>query len=314
MYDKLRLFLGREYIGDVLPPFFQNLVNAKTSACHQTGRISIVGSLDNLRACISEKGVWIEGSLAKFFNGGSNIISLNQKTTSQAIEKLCDATSLDFSNAVVMSLEFGGNFLMQYNSSTYFSVLGELGRLKRILMANTTLSYIGRQKEFVFYDKIAEAKSKRIPYPEDLSNKNLLRVEMRLKKNLRKQLEEDVVLASTLSDPVFYRKMVSYYQKMYFQIDKIGSSRIGHDAEVKTVSEAIEMLMTLFLTQATHEYVEAFIDDLKCQPIGDDRKNIYRLRKRLKSLISKASNENIIQASALVKELDDCIRNCVAYW
>ena len=161
MYDKLTLWLGRECYNNVFPSFTQDLVDAKTSEYHQTGKRSILGSFGNFKVNVSDDGILMNGSLAKFFYDGSNVLTLDKETASQAIEKLCDATGLDINQAKVTSLEFGDNFFMRRNVSAYFSILGDLDRMTRLLTAKSTLTYKSKRKELVFYDKIAEAKAKK---------------------------------------------------------------------------------------------------------------------------------------------------------
>ena len=70
------------------------------------------------------------------------------------------------------------------------------------------------------------------------------------------------------------------------------------------------MFVALLMKQTDRAMVEKFLDELKAEGVFDDRKNYYRLKKKIEGVTTKA---DFFVADELIKELDDEIKNCGAY-
>jgi len=313
MYDKVKIWIDRAAAGVQCGAIASTLSGANTQIDHSTGEVKTFGYIGGLKVCDFLGGVSVTGSLPKFIHG-SNIYSLDRKSTARAIEKLSDELHVDVNGASVTGLEFGTNFLMKNPVQDYLCRLGDMPRLLRYHFEPKTLYYKGNgrntPKVFTFYDKQAEAEQKAMPYPDDLKGANVLRYEMRFNGRLPYQLSVPEVRASTLYDRNFYRAMVKRYQDNYFSISKQNQVKTNVMSEIKTVSDAFSVFVARLISQNGQTQIGSFIDELKQSAVFGDRKYYTRLKKKLQEVAAKA---NVSMSDGLIKELDDDVKNCGAY-
>lgn len=313
MYDKVKLWIDRGIVGEHYPSIPDYLDEANTQINHQTGEVKTFGSLGGLKVSVFVSGLSITGSLPKFLYG-SNIYSLDRKTTGQALEKIEDAFHINIGQAAVTGVEFGTNFLMRHQVSEYLIRLGDMPRQKRYHFDLSTLYYkgTGRQKPkvFAFYDKAADAKAKGMECPEAIKGANLLRYEMRLNGRLPQQIGVPEVKASTLAQESFFRIMVKRYQDNYFAISKHNKVKTDIMDEIKTPTDALNVFIARLISQADPDQIRDYLDELKEAGVFADRKNYSRLKKKIQEIATKAT---ITTTDELIRELDDEVKNCGAY-
>lgn len=313
MYDKVKLWMDRAIVGDEYTTIANYLDNARQETDLQTGEVKTFGSLEGLKVSVFAGGLSVIGSMCKYLNG-SNVYTLNRHTTAQAVEKLSDALHIQAGEAKVTGLEYGANFLMKHPISDYLTKLGNMPRLERVQATSNSIRYEGKGKQqpkvFAFYDKIADATAKGMDYPSDLQGANLLRYEIRLNGRIAKQIGVPEVTASTLYDIRFYRMMLKRYQDSYFSISKLNQIKTDVMSEIKTVSDAFNVLVARLLSNSNQNQIEGFLDELKQAGVFDDRKNYSRLKKKIQEISTKA---NITISDELIRELDDEVKNCGAY-
>lgn len=313
MYDKVKLWIDRVIVGEQYPTIANYLDSAKQETDLQTGEVKTFGNLEGLKVSIFVGGLSVVGSLPKYLYG-SNVYPLDRHTTAQAIEKMGDALHIPIGEATVTGVEFGTNFLMMHQVPDYLAKLGNMPRLSRYHFEPSTLYYKGTGKQqpkvFAFYDKMADATAKGMPYPKDMKGANLLKYEMRLNGRLPQQLGVPEVKASTLTETPFYRIMVKRYQDSYFSISKLYQVKTNVMSEIKTVSDAYDVFVARLISQTDQTQIGGFLDELREAAVFEDRKNYSRLKKKIQEVATKA---NITVSDELMKELDDEIRNCGAY-
>jgi len=311
MYDKVKLWIPR--IG-ATPDISLLLNNVKEQTDLNTGEVCIFGSIGNLKVCCYMGGYSIIGSLAKYLYGGNNIYSLDRHSTAEAIEKLSDTIHVDLKEAKVTGLEFGTQFVMRKPPDEYFKKLGDMPKLLRYHFEVGTLYYKSKgkmhPKTFCFYDKKADAAAKGMALPVGFDEANLLRYEMRLNGRLPQQLGVPEVIASTLSNREFYRMLVKKWQACYFSISKQKQVKTNIMSEIKTVSDAFDVLMARLISQSDQSQIVGFLEELKDAKVFDDRKNYSRLKKKILEVANKAS---VSISDEDIKELDDEIKNAGAY-
>lgn len=310
MYDKVKFWVMRTR---ATPDVSKFLDKAKDQIDHETGEICTFGSLEGLKVTIYTGGISIIGSLAKFLYP-NNVYPLNRHSTAQAIEKLSDSLHLSVEAATVSGLEFGQAFVMKYPVESYLSKLGNMPKLLRYHFDVGTLYYKPRGKQqpkvFAFYDKKADAMAKGMALPVGFKDANLLKYEMRLNGRLPQQMGVPEVTASTLSESGFYRQMVKRYQDSYFSISKQNQIKTDVMSEIKTVSDAFDVLVARLINQSDQTQIAAFLEELKEAKVFEDRINYTRLRKKIQAVAAKAG---VTVSDDLVKELDDEIKNAGAY-
>ncbi len=80
--------------------------------------------------------------------------------------------------------------------------------------------------------------------------------------------------------------------------------------DIKTVSDAFDVLVARLINQSDHTQIAAFVEELKEAKVFEDRKSYTRLKKKIKEVASKAG---VTVSDELIKELDDEIRDVGAY-
>lgn len=313
MYDKVKMWIDRAVVGCDISTIANYLDRASQQIDLETGETKTFGILEGLKVSVYVNGLSIIGSLPKFLYG-SNVYPLDRRTSANAVEKISDTLHIDVFQADITGIEFGTNFLMKHPVTDYLSKLGEMPRLSRYHFDPNTLYYKGmgrlQPKVFAFYDKIADAASKGLSYPEDMKGANLLRYEMRLNGRLSHQLNVSDVRASTLSDVRFYRLLMNRYQSSYYSIRKQGQVKTDIMSDIKNVSDAFNVLVARLINQSDQSQILGFVDELREAGVFADRKYYSRLKKKIQEVASKA---DISVSDELMRELDNEIKNCGAY-
>lgn len=311
MYDKLKIWLPRT---TAHPDIANYLDSAKEQVDHNTGEVKVFGSLNGLKVNIYTGGFSIIGSLAKFYYP-NNIYTLDRHSTKEAIEKLSDSLHIDVKDGKITGIEFGTNYQMSQKVEQYLSKLGEKPKAYRSQIIEKTLYYQpkGRKqpKVLCFYDKQADAATKGLILPDGLKASNMLRYELRLNGRLSQQIGVPEVTASTLSNKDFYRILLKRYQSEYFTISKRNQLKTDVMTEIRTVTDAYDVFVARLLAQSSQSQVTEFINELKASGALKDSQSIWRLKKKITEVASKA---NITETDELIKELDNEIKNVGAYF
>lgn len=313
MYDKLKMWLGSGLVGDSLPTISTYFDDCKTVVDKITGEVREYGSIDGLKVSVNSGGLSVIGSLSKYYNK-DNILPLNRTSTGDAIEMLSDRLHLDMNLARITSLEFGTHFLMKEPVQRYIDLMGDAPRLKRFRCTENTLYYRSSGKNeykvHTFYDKGAEIAKRGGVMPDGLQGANLLRYELRFNRQLAQQLKANEVTAATLHDRYFYQSMIARYCEVYFSINKSRTLRTNIMSEIKTVSDAFDVMVARLINNGNQDEISAFIDELKQSKVFADPKNYSRLKAKIKSIASKV---DLTETNELINELDNEIKNICSY-
>ena len=312
-YDKVTLWVNRRFIGHDMDKLANRINVGKVSEDIKTGVVTMVGTMKGMSLYIKPNGLSIVGSLPKFLYD-DNIHPLTRKTTGKAIAALSDVLSFDIGTALVTGLEFGMNLPVSNPVDSYLLRLGELERMLRYRFSDTTLYYRSKGKRqskvLCFYDKIADAKTKGMSIPVGFEDANILKYELRLKGRLSHQLGVDNIMASTLSERVFYKMMVGLYQSYYRAIYKQKQANKSDMNNIKSVSDAKDLILGRLLNEGEQGKIEAFINELKLNDVFDNRNYYSRLKTKLKEAADMAGGG---LEDELIKELDNDIENLGAY-
>lgn len=313
MYDKLKMWIDRDIIGELLPSISNYFDDCKTIVDKSTGEVKEYGSVEGLKVAIYSGGLSVIGSLAKFHNT-DNILPLNRASTSEAIEMLSDRLHVDMKLAKITSLEFGTHFLMKEPVPSYIDLLGDAPRLKRFRCTENTLYYrsCGKNeyKVHTFYDKGAEMIKRGGIIPLGLDGANLLRYELRFNRQLAQQLKISEVTGAVLYDRHFYKSMIDRYCEVYFSINKSRNLKANIMSEIKTVSDAFDVMVARLINNGNQGEITTFIEELKQSKVFADPKNYSRLKAKIKSIASKV---DLTETNELINELDNEIKNIGSY-
>jgi hypothetical protein len=309
MYDNLDLTVSRNLIPgtNFLQTTPQFLTNVSSQGVNQYGEF-ITGYLDSLKVSITDSRVKIsECSLCKYYLG-DNFKTLTKGDTKRAIQKISDTLHLPFEIANVTRIDFAKNMIMQYDEKVYYPYLGEAQYYTR-LPQNNGLYYNNQLRQLVFYGKEYEQKLKRQPIPDMYQNRNVLRFEMRFRKQLRQQLKLNEITAGLLYDETFYSGLVNRWKSEYFAIQKINSKLIS----MKPTGSKKELAENLALYTILEMGQPQVLNKVKeWQERGDiSKKQAYDLRTFIKEISKTPFNE---KGNDLMDELNRKVKEASRYW
>ena len=146
--------------------------------------------------------------------------------------------------------------------------------------------------------------------PAILINENLLRYELRLTGDIKRQLKTAAVSASMLSNANFYCKLMQLWQSEFMSINKNNINNTFNMANIKTPKEAKEALLCRLLQQENgQQIIKMFLADLKEAKVFPDVKYYSRLKTELNKLLQASTEEK----NSMIKELETAIRNVAKY-
>ncbi len=309
MYDNLDLTVRKEqspgtnFINSI-PQYLSKVINEGES---EFG-LFITGYLGNAKIKISESRVkFYDSSICKYYLG-DNFKTLSKGDTKRAIEKLSDTLHLPFHLANVTRIDFAQNLIMRYDEKTYYPYLGEAQYYNR-LEQNNGLYYNNQKRQLLFYGKEHEQKEKKQSIPELYQNQNVLRFEMRFKKQLRKQFNRPEVIASLLYDEVFYSDLVKRWRNEYLAIQKINSKLLGMNP-TGSKKEFIENLALFSVLEFGQSKVLHKVKEWQKQGLIS-KKQAYDLRVATKQLSKIKVDE---KGNDLITELDKKIKEVAYNW
>ena len=309
MYDNIDFTVNKENSPgtNFIQTIPQFLTTVSSQGVNQFGEY-ITGYLDSLKVSISESRVKIyDCSLCKYYLG-DNFKTLSRGDTKRAIEQISDCLHLPFDLANITRIDVAKNMIMQFDEKVYYPYLGEAQYYSR-LEQNNGLYYNNQKRQLVFYGKEPEQKLKRQPIPELYKDRNVLRYEIRFKKQLRQQFNRPEITAALLYDEVFYSDLVTRWKNEYLGIHKINSKLISMKptGSKKELAENLALFTILELGQP--QVLSKVKEWQETSQIS--KKQAYDLRTFIKKLSETPINE---KGNDLINELDRKIKEAARYY
>jgi len=308
MFDTLKLHLRQDSVRDTdlldeVPVYLENITTHE-----KADQIYYSGTLKNLRIYVSDRGVSIQGSLAKYYLS-DNFQTLRRQDTEQAVQKLSDDMHLPIDQAQVSRVDFAHNFIMQYDPEAYYPYLGESQYFKRYIQPES-LYYKNGSRTKLFYDKPAEAKSKGYKIPEVWTSKNVLRYEIRYRRRLDKQLKVPEVRASTLFDEKFYIKLIDIYVSDFKSIHKHSEINLDTD-NMRTPKDFWDQMALLMIDRIGQNGAVDLVEELRAKDVLDKPEYYSRLKKQIRDKSKKFSTSD---STPLIEELEGKISALKRYY
>ena len=301
MYDTVHFWLPMDAICLDLNKTIQKLGNL-TEHVKDNGQLYYSGHLSNIRVNLSEQGVSLKGSIAKYLLH-DNFKTLTRSDTKTAIEKITDELFLSIGKAKVTRLDFGQNIMTKQVPEAYFHLFGNSYRYNRFQQAKS-LYYQNTRRQKVFYNKIAEAKSSGLVCPKVLENQHLLRYEIRFMSKINEQLKQNEITASLLFEERFYITIFDRWFDEYISIQK--NQIINNDLySVKTPKDYMDYLILYAIQAKGHDNIFKELDLLKKVKAFDKPEYYTRLKKQLQKHLELPE---MTFKSELVEELDKKIK------
>lgn len=295
MYDTINMYY--QFNNNPIPSIkglFKNCTNV--SHTERENSKYMQGDLKNMRITLNEGSISVKGSLCKYYYG-NNCETLNQSSTKEALENISSDLSLDLNKAMVSRIDFSTNIITKYKPTIYYPYLGNHSRFTRHPQ-ESSLYYNQRSKKLLFYDKIKEAKNKKMDIPIQYIGENLLRYELVLKKDVARFLKYNSLLVQDLSTDVLFKKLLHIWYTYYKSIDKISKTIKIMPDNIKTPKDVKEVLYNAFIRSNPIE-VNKLMNELKARDVFE-HKEYYS---RLKSSIRKIQKNEIVE-NDLMDELN----------
>jgi hypothetical protein len=309
MYDNIDMALTKEQSPGIvfLNSVPQYLTYITNEGYGQFGEY-VTGYLDSLKVSISDNRVRVyDSSLCKYLLG-DNFKTLTRGDTKRAIDKISDTLHLPFHLSNITRIDFANNLIMQFPEEIYYPYLGEAQYYKRLPQPNG-LYYSNQLRQLVFYGKEYEQKVKRQPIPELYRNRNVLRYEIRFKKQLRQQFKKPVITAGLLCNETFYNELVNRWKGEYLAIQKINSKLLN----MKPTGSKKELAENLALYSIIELGQSQVLSKVKEWQLSGEisKKQAYDLRTFVKQLAKTPIDE---KGNDLINELNKKIKETARYW
>ena len=199
MEDTVKLSFTEEYLTDFMIKNLKKLIEIKLVMQDKEGWIIVIGSYKGLKIKIKEGiGVWIEGSLPKFFLK-TNQATLTRFQAEKAFRQLEIELGLPIMQAKVNRLDIAENIITKEPASMYFDMLREARYFSRLEQKNGVY-YQNSNRTMCFYEKLVELRKNGEAVCPLWLGKNILRYELRFLKHqaLANYLKVDFVTVETL--------------------------------------------------------------------------------------------------------------------
>ncbi len=306
MFDTVNFWINRFDLTDGNPFAIQPYLSDITESQNEQWGYSITGNIGDYVVRCSQLGISLKGSLAKHFLQ-SNVLTLTRATVKEALELLSDQLHLNMLAAKVNRLDTSNIVPTKRPPTDYYPYLGAKPRFERLRATENTLYYSTQKRQLAFYDKSKEAMAKNMFVPETLAGCNLLRYELRLTKELPRQLKRPEILGATLIDPDFYYLIVQLWKTEFDKINKTGTTM--KTDTIKTPKEAQKVLFAKLLQQGGQTVIDGFIADLRAANAFTDPKYYSRLKAELVSIWQTSTPTD----DSIIKELETAIADIARY-
>jgi hypothetical protein len=308
MYCTISLFLPMDMAGGSVWDCLPYLTNLSENYRQDTGKLYVTGYAGNLRVGVSDYGVSITGSLAKFYLG-SNLYTLTRSDTIRALEKMADTLHLPIHKAKVIRIDAGQNIITTYKPELYYPFFGQSAYYTRLTQPKS-ISYQNSQRSKKAYNKIAESKKNRVPIPDVYAGKNVLRFEVCYTARLPKQFNQAIITPETLTDERFYMGIYERWYKEYNNIDKIGLTSMD-TSKIHTPKDYKDQLLIMAVQEKGIEAILHHIEVMKEQKVFKHKKYYTDLRNDLKKMVSTKGKA---EESELIQELNSKMERVRRYY
>jgi hypothetical protein len=312
MYDTINMKLKQEEVKgiDLLQEIPCRLSNTSEHYFNEGKSKAISGYLGNLKVSVTEYGIKInDNSLCKWYLG-DNFQTLGRGDTKRAVEKLSDLLCLPIEKADILRIDLAQNIIMNHDLSIYYNHLGTMQYYSR-LEQSTGLYYQNKKRQLVFYNKVADYKSKGLQIPDMYKNRQVLRYELRYKKAILKQFNLPELKAKTLYNEAFYMQIIDKWYHEYSNINKIRDA-IKFDYSMIKTKRQYQLQSILYYVNMTGGELEAIKEVNEASKLGKlSKKQAYDLREQIKQA---CKSELFTCKSEVISELDKKIKESVRFY
>ena len=306
MVDTVHIYMPPEHLNhiDPLAEYPQVLKNweapTKADGCRY-----IRGSLRSLKVSASDTGIRIKGSLPKFLYN-QNVSVLTRHELYIAIEEISSLLGVNVHKGIVARLHFGATLKTCCEPLTYFRCLERARYYTHRNIFQTTLYYSNGRRQIAIYDKVKEARKKRILIPKSYQGSNLLRIECKLESSPGEYLQKEPLHVADLWSKSVFNMMVEYWLNSYMKIKKV--SDLNFDtACIKQPDDVTDYLAILGIEALGGvEKAKEMVDELKSRNALKRREYYSRVKRKIDNLAKRATGN---QPNGLIVELNEKVES-----
>ena len=289
MYDTVKMYYDfldnpKAPTESVLFKNCKNVIAADSEVKHY-----VKGDLKNMTVFLNEGSISVQGSLCKYFYG-NNCDTLSQSNTKEALENISSDLSLDISKARVTRIDFSTNIITDYTPTIYYPYLGQLSKFRRLVNPDS-IYYNQKAKKLLFYDKIKEAKSKKMDIPVEYIGKNLLRYELVLKSDVPRFLDYKVISGKDLYSEELYRKLLQLWHSYYQSIQKHSKQYKLMAYNIKTPKDVESVLFKAMVRKNPIE-VKRLQEEIKAMGLFEHKEYYSRLNSKIRNIQKEEEVKN----------------------
>lgn len=283
MIDTITLFINSH---DHSQAFcFSKLSSPKFTINENTGEMLQSGYINNLYVRNTGRGILITGSLAKYIFS-NNLENPSLQDIETCLKQLSIELNFSLKYALVYRLDIGYNFILESPISYYMACLGDISRFKKTVYNNyETIQYSNSQRTILFYDKLSEAKKRKVDIPDRFKSLygHILRYELQMKRRLSKQFGFiDGITADCLYNRDFLSVALDKWKSNYFSIRKIYSPVVA----INPTKGNLHLLKSLASIGLANVGYDKIMNLLASEKDNLRRQEIYRLKKSVRELLS----------------------------
>lgn len=298
MYDTIHFWLPIDKAGYMHKSKIVQSLSQVNIIEKDSGEFYHAGYLNNYRVILSGQGVSLKGSLSKYFLP-DNMHTLSRSDTARAVEMLSDELHLPIHNADVKRIDIAFNFLMRHKPEAYYPYLGDCQYYQRLTQAKS-LYYMNGIRQMVFYNKVAEVKTKRGQIPKVWTGENVLRYESRYTSRLPKQFNRPQVKGQTLTDEKFYITLLDRWQAEYQSINKHQLINLN-TSQMSSPKDFWRQINLMAINLIGQDKIMQEIENLRHQRAFSKPEYYSRLKKEIREL---CKSPELTSSSPLIDELD----------
>ena len=198
------------------------LTNFTEKTNYMTGEIYNETHHNNFSIRCFENRVTLLGSLTKYGNG-NNYEDISYNECLEQIDKLSENIGTDLTDFRIMQLEIGNCFEMNESPHFYIDNCLIFSRRESGVYYSkgkaTGKTFETYTNKFVLYDKVKDAKAHKEFIKDDYKTKNLLRVEEKFNKKMKKTLNF-IPTIKDLKNPSVKTKLLKDYLKKFNSIGR----------------------------------------------------------------------------------------------
>jgi hypothetical protein len=289
MYDTVKMYY--DFLDNPKAPtesvLFKNCKKVENRDSEQKHYVR--GELKNMTVILNEGSISVQGSLCKYFYG-NNCHTLSQSNTREALNQISADLSVDINKARVTRIDFSTNIITDYTPTIYYPYLGQLSNFRRLVNPDS-IYYNQKAKRLLFYDKIAEAKSKKMDIPVEYIGKNLLRYELVLNKDVPRFLDYKVISGKDLYSEGLYRKLLHLWHSYYKQIQKHSKQYKIMADNIKTPKDVESVLFKAMVRKNPIE-VKRLTDEIKAMGLFEHKEYYSRLNSKIRNIQKEEEVKN----------------------